>query len=947
MATSQKRRYHCFKTDLAVILRITGLSPLKILPLLLFLFSALSGYAQTYYLNQAGDDTNDGLSKETAWRSLARVGEMNLLPGDTLLLEGGTLFPGNLVFDNNDGNDPDQPVVIGSYGNEAAVIDAADTNGIIFQNTQGFELSGLKIKGAGMNQNTGSGVVLLNENTGNFKLSSFKLSDIEITGFGVAGIVIYALSDTSGFKDVYIENARVYNCLDAGIGAIGSYDQNKTGYAHQNIFVRNSLVYNIPGYDKEIHSGNGIVLSDVENSVIENCVVHDCGMGNTQCGGPVGAWYFDAKDVLIQYNEIYNISSGSGCDGAGFDLDGGVVNGIMQYNYSHNNDGAGFLVGQFVDSRPMKNITVRYNLSVNDAQTNGGGIYLFNGNPDYPVIDAFIYNNTVYLEKNKTNNEQAVVKMLDWLPVGENIIFNNNLLFAANDALMVSVPENYKAGFFANLYYSTQEFRIDYNGRIYNDLNSFRESGNEINAQQQLGIQADPLLKNPGEEPIAGGAAQFGNLTGYQFTATSPAFNAGINLDTDTGGQDFFKQDYIFDGTQDIGFYEYHDTIPPVIKLIGDNPMTLEAGSEFTDPGAETDDGSPVTADISELGDLPGTYQVIYNASDSYGNQAEPVTRTVIIVDTTPPVITLLGDNPFIMEEGTSFNDPGAITDDGSEVNINTSGLQTEQTGVYEIIYTAVDDYGNEAEPEIRLVEVIPESIKLSCTPYTVDLSDNQKVLVNVGEVIGRDTDLSIATSITPENIEFSCDQIGENQVTIHIEDSFGRAYECEMTFRVFETQDPRVEVDSESTMRKEIILLEKEHYVLPDLTSMIDYADNCDPAPVLIQIPAPGSKLEEGDHEIRFQVTDKSGNNAFAGFTLNIRDIDSDEGTLRIYPNPATQTIRFSRPFVKAVIFNTYGERVLSAYHHMIDISSLQNGLYFVQFITEDGEYVKRLIKN
>ena len=44
----------------------------------------------------------------------------------------------------------------------------------------------------------------------------------------------------------------------------------------------------------------------------------------------------------------------------------------------------------------------------------------------------------------------------------------------------------------------------------------------------------------------------------------------------------------------DIGAYEYTeetiDTTPPVITLNGDNPMTIECGSGFTDPGASAID---------------------------------------------------------------------------------------------------------------------------------------------------------------------------------------------------------------------------------------------------------------------------------------------------------------------------------------------------------------------
>ena len=57
-----------------------------------------------------------------------------------------------------------------------------------------------------------------------------------------------------------------------------------------------------------------------------------------------------------------------------------------------------------------------------------------------------------------------------------------------------------------------------------------------------------------------------------------------------------------------------------------------------------------------------GTYQVFYSAFDTAGNLGT-ATRTVEVVplpDTTPPVITLLGDNPLTLTEGDPYTDPGA-----------------------------------------------------------------------------------------------------------------------------------------------------------------------------------------------------------------------------------------------------------------------------------------------
>ena len=71
----------------------------------------------------------------------------------------------------------------------------------------------------------------------------------------------------------------------------------------------------------------------------------------------MGIWTYNSNDVLIQYNESYDNKAGH-IDGDGFDLDGGTTNSILQYNYSHDNDGAGILEAQFAKAQPSTgNIT--------------------------------------------------------------------------------------------------------------------------------------------------------------------------------------------------------------------------------------------------------------------------------------------------------------------------------------------------------------------------------------------------------------------------------------------------------------------------------------------------------------------------------------------------------------------------------------------------------------
>ena len=86
------------------------------------------------------------------------------------------------------------------------------------------------------------------------------------------------------------------------------------------------------------------------------------------------------------------------------------------------------------------------------------------------------------------------------------------------------------------------------------------------------------------------------------------------------------------------------DNQAPIITLLGDSNITHEAGTAYIDAGANWNDAvdGNGTADANGTVDenVPGIYTIIYSFTDSSGNAAQSITRTIEVVDTTPPVIS-------------------------------------------------------------------------------------------------------------------------------------------------------------------------------------------------------------------------------------------------------------------------------------------------------------------
>ncbi len=160
------------------------------------------------------------------------------------------------------------------------------------------------------------------------------------------------------------------------------------------------------------------------------------------------------------------------------------------------------------------------------------------------------------------------------------------------------------------------------------------------------------------------------------------------------------------------------DTTAPVLTLSGASSMTLAVGTAFVDPGATATDNKDgnLTASIVKSGSvnhlLLGTYTITYNVTDAAGNAAAPVTRTVTVVDTVKPVITLTGSASISIKRYSTFTDPGATASDNYDGNITskitkTSTVKTGTLGTYTVTYNVKDNSNNAATTVTRTVKVV------------------------------------------------------------------------------------------------------------------------------------------------------------------------------------------------------------------------------------------------
>jgi Right handed beta helix region len=438
-----------------------------------FFLQPYSLVAQTnYYISSKGNDNNNGLTKQTAWKSLKKVNSQSFKPGDNILIEANAVFKGTIIIASS--GTIQQPIIFSSYGKGKTIIDAADQDGIKGFNVSNVHVNNLIVKGSGVTSNKGNGIHFYSGDTLN-NPGNIIIDKCDVSGFHNKGIAVGCgeKDNIKGYRNVRITNCTATENGQAGIASYGSY----TSFQNRNFYVGYCKAYNnrgIPG-KTENHSGNGIVMGEVDSLLVEHCEAFENGADNSsEAGGPVGIWVWMCRNAIIQHCVSHHNHAGLTKDGGGFDIDGGASNCIIQYNYSYNNEGAGYLLAEYGALFPFTNNIIRFNISENDGRKNNyGGIGIWGADSNYKVTNSYIYNNTIYSDdKNVVNGTPSAITLMG--PHFRNVIVANNIFALKGNTNFINADDTLDAKslllIFNNYYSYSQKYAFRFGNVIYTSL---------------------------------------------------------------------------------------------------------------------------------------------------------------------------------------------------------------------------------------------------------------------------------------------------------------------------------------------------------------------------------------------------------------------------------------------------------------------------------------------
>jgi len=515
----------------------------KLLSFLFLLFFQNAVFAKDYFVHpKFGNDSNSGISKELAFKTLLRASKINFLPGDRLLLASGESYTNAIKIINKNGT-LDRPIIITTipWSLNDTLIPAiinfkGEPNGVLIEDSSFIEISNVQL--------TANGYFLEYEEVSKMRcgiLITNKKSK-EMSNIIVSNVAIYdVFFENSGFKRG-IEEVKTANGTQKYGWGIRVINDN-AGNAIKNIHIKNCSVKNLShtgikltGKSKNIvevkitdniiegTGGPGIQMSEVKNVyVANNYITHSGSSDDTRkWGRGSGLWTWGSTNILIEKNKFL-FANGPG-DSAGAHIDFNCTNVVLQYNLSAYNAG-GFceILGN------NYNCSYRYNVSINDGHRvkgvdgafQEGKIFWLSGyqgdaKKRKGPVNTYFYNNTIY-------SDSTIVAKIAIDNTSNGILIANNI-FCLNGNSKVVLGDQYKpdtAGgdlaknviFENNLFLNKnswpKNFEVKDKSPIFGNPKFIKEGGLEAKDYTPKNLL---LIKNKGMEIILLPSDSFGLL---------------------------------------------------------------------------------------------------------------------------------------------------------------------------------------------------------------------------------------------------------------------------------------------------------------------------------------------------------------------------------------------------------------------------------------------------
>jgi len=477
----------------------------------LIIFLAGCQVNNKYYFDSVNGNDNNSGTINLPFKSIKKLNQIDLKNESEIYLANGSVFNGSIELKNK------KNIIISSYKNNSSekkpIINAkGNLSGILVENSSNINISNIQIEANGGNeshnphqllkQDLRAGILYIvsdDETHDNFIINDVTIKDIFFNNEGFKrnpkevrspngtqsygwGIRILNLSDSGNLENITIKNSLIENISHSGIRVKGKLD-NK----FKNVKVLNNKLLKT--------GGPGMVFNSTYNLHAYENDINFSGSNDDsrKWGRGSGLWTWGSTLGLIEKNKFQNANGPA--DSAGCHIDFNCKDIVVQYNLSKNN------AGGFVEILGNNyNCSYRYNVSINDGyRVKGEGNnfqegksfwlsgFVGNGNKRHGPYNSYIYNNTVFVNKD-------IVSKIAVDKNSKGVLVANNIFYFEGETAMV-LGDQYKPdkggpGNIENVFFENNLFLKNHWPK-------------EVLIQPNKSIIGNPLFKNLGGESIS------------------------------------------------------------------------------------------------------------------------------------------------------------------------------------------------------------------------------------------------------------------------------------------------------------------------------------------------------------------------------------------------------------------------------------------------------------
>ena len=414
---------------------------------------------RVYYIDTCGEDTNDGLSPRTAWKSFQNINGTVLSGGDKLLLRLGCVWNEHLNLYAI--GTPEAFAEIGAYGegDRPKIERSGDISErcVTVRNSSYFKLYDLEVC------NAGAGIVLFYDES--YHNHSVYISNVSAHHFyglyrgcgsssknpawqsyvaedrvGFSLGIIVTGKDTSDMNDERVlTDFRVSDCeiyqTGGGIGLDWCDHRCCDGSIVGKNKFGNVVWERLHLYDNDVAD---VSLTSMFLQCVTGAVLRDTVIDNGAGGAPWGTAAIHlqlAKDVLIENVEIKNMPHTNVSDECGIDFETDVENCIIRGCSFENNAGAAI---EFLCNFEMSPMAVSRNVVIEQCDFVHNNWAVLYNNPAQILVQIWQHDNcpSVTVRDCRFSNPDGVVEIggdgiLDLFQTEGNVVLNATAVSAA------------------------------------------------------------------------------------------------------------------------------------------------------------------------------------------------------------------------------------------------------------------------------------------------------------------------------------------------------------------------------------------------------------------------------------------------------------------------------------------------------------------------------------